>query len=305
MSRMKRSRLPLHAFRAFEAAAELKSLTLAADELGVTHAAISHHIRGLEDQLGLQLFDRSKRPMKLTDAGDRLLEAVQTGFDRISGAIAELKGHEFEGNIVIVSVPGLGANWLAELLGEFILMFPRVKIRMMTNPWHQPNSVEDADIAIVYGSAEQAGRRVTLLGQSDFFPVCSPRLPIAHQKNVRPRDLLEHTILHEHNTDTWTRWFISCGVIPSNMMRGIYFDGAHLTLQAARAGAGIAMADVPTVGADLREGRLVRLTNQTVPMAHPYYVTTPPIERLKPAAKAFETFILERYKKLGLAETYV
>lgn len=299
---MKRSRLPLHAFRAFEAAAEFKSLTLAADELGVTHAAISHHIRGLEEQLGMRLFDRSTRPMKLTDAGDRLLEAVQTGFDRISGAIAELKGHQFEGNLVIVSVPGLGANWLAELLGEFILMFPRVKIRMMTTPWHQPNSIEDADIAITYGSAEQAGRRVTLLGQSRFFPVCCPRLSIAHQKNVRPKDLLEYTIIHEHNTDTWTRWFINSGIVPSNLMRGIYFDGAHLTLQAARAGVGIAMGDVPTVGGDLRDGRLVRLTDQSVPMSHPYYVTTPPMERLKPAAKAFEVFIVERFKKFEIGD---
>lgn len=300
---MKRSRLPLHAFRAFEAAAELKSLTLAADELGVTHAAISHHIRGLEDQLGLQLFDRSTRPMKLTDAGDRLLEAVQTGFDRISGVIAELKGQEFEGNLTIASVPGLGANWLAELLGEFILMFPRVKIRMMTYPWHLPNAMDDADIAITYGSAEQAGRNVTLLGQSEFFPVCSPRLSVAHQKNVRPKDLLEHTIIHEHNTDTWTRWFIGCGIAPSSLMRGIYFDGADLTLQAARAGAGIAMGDIPTVGADLREGRLVRLTNYTVPMSHPYYLTTPPMERLKPAAKAFHAFIVERFNKLELTAT--
>lgn len=295
---MKRARLPLHAFRAFEAAADFKNLTLAAEELGVTHAAISHHIRSLEDQLGVNLFDRATRPMKLTDAGDRLLDAVKTGFDRISGTIAELKGQEFEGNLTIVSVPGLGANWLAELLGEFILMFPRVKLRMTTMPWHQQAAYDDADIAIVYGSADQAGRRVTLLGQPAVFPVCSPRLPVAHQKNVRPKDLLEHTIIHDHNTDMWLRWFITSGVVPSNLMRSIYFDGAHLTLQAARAGAGIAMGDIPTVGADLREGRLVRLTDQTVPIAHPYYVTTPPVERLKPAAKAFEAFILERFKKL-------
>ncbi len=62
------------------------------------------------------------------------------------------------------------------------------------------------------------------------------------------------------------------------------------------------MGDVPTVGADLREGRLVRLTNQSVPMSHPYYVTTPPMERLKPAARAFEAFIVERFKKFELSE---
>lgn len=295
---MKRARLPLHAFRAFEAAADFKNLTLAAEELGVTHAAISHHIRGLEDLLGVSLFDRATRPMKLTDAGDRLLDAVKTGLDRISGAIAELKGQEFEGNLSIVSVPGIGTNWLVELLGDFIHMFPRVKIRMATMPWHHTTSNDDADIAIAYGSADQAGRRVTLLGQSEVFPVCSPRLPIAHQMHINPKDLLDYTIIHDHNSDMWSRWFITWGVVPSNILRNIYFDGAHLTLQAARAGVGIAMGDIPTVGSDLREGRLFRLTDQAVPITHPYYITTPPVERLKPAAKALEAFLLERFKNL-------
>ena len=299
---MKRSRLPLHAFRAFEAAAEHKNLTLAAADLGVTHAAISHHVRGLEDQLSMPLFDRSTRPMKLTDAGERLLEAVRAGFDRIAGTLAELKGREFEGNLIVVSVPGLGANWLAGVLGDFVVLFPRVRVRMMTSPWHLPSPFEDADVAIAYGSAEQTGRRVTLLGHSRFFPVCSPRLPIAHQ-GLRPRDMLDCTIIHEHNTDTWMRWFINCGVVPSDDIRSIYFDGAHLTLQAARAGAGIAMGDMPTVGADLREGRLIRLSDQSVPMTHPYYLTTPPNERLKPAARALEAFILERFRELEMPKS--
>ncbi len=81
-------------------------------------------------------------------------------------------------------------------------------------------------------------------------------------------------------------------------MRGIYFDGADLTLQAARNGAGIAMGDMPTVANDLREGRLVRLTDFTVPMSHPYYITTPPVERLKPVARAFENFLIEKFKRL-------
>lgn len=65
--------------------------------------------------------------MKLTDAGERLLEAVRAGFDRIAGTLAELKGREFEGNLIVVSVPRLGANWLAEILGDCIVLFPRVR----------------------------------------------------------------------------------------------------------------------------------------------------------------------------------
>lgn len=296
---MKRSRLPLHALRAFEAAAECKSLAQAAEVLSVTHAAISHHIRGLEDQLGVVLFDRSKRPMKLTDAGDRLLEAVRDGLDRISLAVAELKGPNFAGSILVASVPGLGANWLPDILGEYILMYPNVKVRLVTRSWIAQEPAEEADLAITFGSADQAGRRVTWLGQPEMFPVCSPRLPLAHQKKVHPKDLTEHTMLHEHNSDTWGRWFISCGIPPCQNHRGIFFDGAHLALQGARAGAGLAMADMPTVAGDLRDGRLVRLTNFTIPLPHPYYVSSLPADRAKPAALALESLIVERFGKFN------
>lgn len=117
---------------------------------------------------------------------------------------------------------------------------------MMTSLWHLPSPVEDADVAIAYGSAEQTGRRVTLLGHSRFFPVCSPRLPIAHQGNLRPKDMLDYTIIHEHNTDTWMRWFINCGVVPSNDIRSIYFDGAGGPSRGRHRN-----GDMPTVGADL------------------------------------------------------
>ncbi|MEG6509197.1 LysR substrate-binding domain-containing protein [Methyloligella sp. 2.7D] len=296
---MKRSRIPLHALRAFEAAAETGNLTRAAETLGVTHAAISYQIRLLEDHLGLALFERRMRPMQLTDAGQRLLEGTRGGFDRIAHCLDDLKEEEdYAGELSVVSVPGLGGNWLTSVLGEYVSQFPKVTVRMITSPWHRQTEFEPSDFSIVYGSAEQSGRRVTLLGQTSFFPVCSPSLPIAGNRYPDPRDMLNYTLIHEYNTDTWSRWYMACGVEPFAGTRRIYFDGAHLTLHAARAGTGIAMADLPTVAADLKEGRLVRLSDLTVPATHPYYITTPPLGRLKPAAKALEDLAVRRFRQI-------
>jgi DNA-binding transcriptional LysR family regulator len=292
----KRSRLPLRALRAFEAAAESGNLTRAAESLGVTHAAISFQIRLLEEQLGVSLFERRTRPMKLTESGQRLLEGTRGGFDRIAQCINELKDEgEFAGELVIVSVPGLGSNWLTGVLRDYLALFPKVRLRMITSPWHRQHELVMSDLAIIYGSAEQSGRRVTLLGQSEFFPVCSPSLPLAGNRYPEPREMLNFTMIHEFNTDTWSRWLLASGIEPYSGSRSIYFDGAHLTLQAARSGGGIAMGDLPTVASDLREGRLVRLSDVTVPASHPYYVTTPPADRLKPAAKALEELVLSRF----------
>jgi len=295
---MKRQRLPLHALRAFEAAAAKRNLVEAARELGVTHSAISHQLRLLEEVLGAKLFDRRHKPLRLTAAGERLLMVVADSFDRLSRVAAELKGNGIAGDLTVSCVPGLGTNWLLHVLGEFAASHTQVSVRMTTEIWLHPAASEEADLAIAYGSAEHPGKRVVLLGHSEFYPVCSPRLAAGLEPLVRAADLLKLMLLHEHNDETWLRWFVAAGVADVSAARGMFFDGAHLSLQAARAGLGVAMGDTPTVAADLRDGRLVRLFSLSVPATHPYYLITPPLDRMQPAARALEALILERFHEL-------
>ncbi len=295
---MKRQRLPLHALRAFEAAARQSNLVRAAEELGVTHSAVSHQLRKLEESLNARLFDRRHKPLRLTQEGEQFLVAVTDAFDRLSRAAGEIQGGVFEGDLTVSCVPGLGANWLVPILGEFLSTYARVRIRIVTEYWHHPSEAEDADLAIAYGSAEHPGKRVVLLGHSEFFPVCSPRL-VSDPRSIRdPSDLLGFNLLHEHSDETWSRWFIAAGVDDIGVSRGIFFDSAHLSLQAARAGYGVAMGDTPTVYGDLKEGRLIRLFAEAVPAIHPYYVITPALERMKPAAQTLEAWIIERFRAL-------
>ncbi len=295
---MKRRNLPLHALRAFEATARAHSVSRAADELGVTHSAVSHQIKKLEELTGSTLFDRKHKPLRLTVQGEQLLSPVSDAFDRLARSTNDLKDGGLEGDLTVSCVPGLGANWLVPILGEFLKTYAKLRVRVITEFWHQPIEENDADLAVAYGSAQHAGKRVIHLGHSNFFPVCSPPLFADSDAIRNPEDLLRYTMLHDHSEESWQRWFVAAGVRSMSDARGIVFDSAHLSLQAARAGCGIAMGDTPTVHLDLKEGRLIRPFDRTVPAIHPYYIVTPPPDQVKPAAQALEVWLQDRFADL-------
>jgi DNA-binding transcriptional LysR family regulator len=118
------------------------------------------------------------------------------------------------------------------------------------------------------------------------------------RSSLRAADLLHHTLLHEYTDETWSRWFAAAGLPDVDTARGLFFDGAHLTLQAAREGCGIAMGDTPTVAQDLADGRLVQLLALSVPAAFPYYLISAPERDASPAVAALERWIIERFAML-------
>jgi len=288
------NRMPLQAMRTFAIAARHRNFVKAAEELFVTHGAVSHQIRSLERQLGASLFDRSKRPVELTSAGEQLLTVVNDCLLRLQRASEAIQSGQLEGELTVSCVPGIAANWLVPNLGRFVEMHANIAVHVVTEFWQHPSLSDKADLAIIYGPASRSGHRVTLLGQSSFFPVCSPKL-LRHEAIACPADILRHTLLHEHSDETWSRWFTTAGVDNVEASRRIYFDGAHLSLQAARAGYGIAMGDPPTVADDLRAGTLVRLLDISVPAAYPYYLLAERQSQQGPAAGALEAWLLAEF----------
>ncbi|MEQ9676094.1 MAG: LysR substrate-binding domain-containing protein [Roseovarius indicus] len=289
---IKRRDLPLYALRSFEAAARLQSLTAAAEELGVTYSAISHQIRKLEQLVALDLFDRRHKPLMLTARGEALFASVRDSFDQLAQATEGLERAEPGGELTISSVPGLGTNWLIPELGEFIRTFRSVDIHITTHFWHREAQNSDADLSIVYGSAEHPGKKVTRLGQSQFFPVCSPRIVDALAK---PKTLAGMVLLHDHTEETWSRWLLEAGFDSIQRHQNMYFDNANMSLEAARRGLGVAMGDRVTVKSDLAEGRLIRLFDKSVPAIHPYYIVTKAEDKALPVARALEAWLIDRF----------
>jgi DNA-binding transcriptional LysR family regulator len=217
MSRqIKRSRLPLTALRAFEAAARHRNLVRAADELSVTHGAISHQICSLETELKAPLFYRRRRPILLTQAGEQLLAAVHDSFERLTRVASAIQNGEIEGEITPSCVPGLAANWLVPRLGQFLSLHANVAVHVVTDYWRHPKIADQSDLAIAYGSAEHPVRRVVLLAHAEFFPVCNPALRQRKPPLRRPPDIAAHTLLHEYTDEAWSRWLAAAGLAGLN-----------------------------------------------------------------------------------------
>ena len=250
-------RLPsLNALRAFEAAARHESFTSAADELFVTHAAISRHIRELEEWLGTELFSRTGRGVTLTDAGRRFGGRLTPIFDRIAEATREAAAQGEVRTLNVTVEPATASRWLVPRLGRFNELHP--DIELMINP--ETRLVDfrsgEADVGIRYALTESNDVEMVKLSDSLSFPVCSPRL-IKGRDAITPSDLRDYTLLHEQRKQWWADWLAAAGVTGVEDWRGTVFQN-HLAIEAAEAGQGFALGDQILCTDAIVGGRLVR-----------------------------------------------
>jgi LysR family transcriptional regulator, glycine cleavage system transcriptional activator len=180
---MHRSMPPLTALRAFEAAARHLSLTKAATELHVTAGALSHQIRGLEELLGLKLFERRVRSIALTPAGKMLYPGLQTGFTHIHDAVAGLSNAGADRALVISTPPGFTSKWLAPRLYRFSAAYPEIDARVSSSASNANFTTDGVHVAIRNGAIDAATDSslvVEKLIKISMVPVCSPRLVETH-----------------------------------------------------------------------------------------------------------------------------
>ena len=190
------SRLPpLNPLRAFEATARRGAVSAAARELNVTHGAVSHQIRALEESLGTVLFERGGKRLKLTPQGALLLPAVTNAFGEIAAATALMKQPETSGDITITCVPALLSLWLIPRLNAFTDQFPGVRVTLIAS--NDPDHLRslDTDVCLLYGDGYWPDCWTRLWSKLQLFPIASPTL-----LNSRPlrslRDLSDHTLFH-------------------------------------------------------------------------------------------------------------
>ncbi len=251
---MSRSAVPLNALRAFEAAARHLSFTRAADELCVTQAAISHQVKGLEDRLGVALFRRSNRGLKLTDEGLALAPTLFEAFGAIDRLFEQFEAGGLR-EVLTVSVVGtfmVGA--LMERLPGFRAEHPLVDLRILTNNNKVDIVAEGLDYAIRFGDGAWHGCEAELVCQAPLSPLCAPAL--AAQLGA-PADLLRLTLLRSYRPQDWLYWFKVAGLEPVNL-RGPLFDSSLIMAQAAIRGEGVALAPPGLFRRELESGQLAR-----------------------------------------------
>lgn len=254
------SRLPsLNALRAFEAAARLGSIKAAANELYVTHGAISRHVKSLESELGVVLLGKDGRGVKLTDAGMRLRHACSESFSALNQVCSELKRSQANRPFVLGCSGSLLARWVIPRLDQLNRDLPELRLQLATSHGEpDPNSLE-VDATLVFGQAPwPAGLEVIKVTDEAIGPVVSPRYNAFSALNPKqPTSLLEHKVLATSSRlQAWPEWCRAMGVEPEALKVSQHFEHLYFLLEAAAAGLGIAIAPEPLVADDILAGRL-------------------------------------------------
>ena len=180
--------------RAFEAAARHLSFTLAAHELHVTQAAVSHQIKSLEDHLGMPVFKRLNRALVLTGAGQALFPAVSEALDIMASAVDRLHNQDQSGELTITTMDSFAATWLVPKLGRFRRSNPDIDVRITTTDTSVDFARVNVDMAIRYGAGDWPGVSVERLMTEEVFPVCAPSLLQSGPPLCCPADLKNHTL---------------------------------------------------------------------------------------------------------------
>ena len=279
--------LPLNALRMFDAAARHLNLTRAAQELHVTQAAVSQHIRNLEERLGKPLFRRLPRGLALTDEGHALWPAVAESFARIEHSlqqVAEPRPRE----VLTVGVVGTFAiGWLIPRLGQFQQQHPYIDLRLLTHNNRVDLAGEGLDAAVRFGDGAWQGTRAELLLRAPLTPMCTPALA---QRLRQPADLAGQTLLRSYRLQEWESWFATLDQ-SAPLARGAMFDSSLTLAEAAAQGAGVALLPARMFQHLLQQGRLVRPFEQEVDTGA-YWLTHLRSRAPSAALKTFRQWLL-------------
>jgi LysR family glycine cleavage system transcriptional activator len=250
------------ALPSFAAAARWQSFTAAADELGVTQAAVSHQIRELEEQLGAKLFYRTGRSVRLTASGEILKKAVDGAFEEIAQAMGQLK--PTKPSLRVTTPPSFAAKWLVPRLDQFLQQVPEVDVFIDIQNRITELSNLSHHVAIQFGPGMFPEYQVDRLGDEYIVPVCSPALLQGARRKPDPRELLRHTLLevdwHSQgaNWPNWETWLDAANLKDVRHGRTVCFAHSALAIQAAIDGRGIALGDSTLIADDVAAGRLVQ-----------------------------------------------
>ncbi|WP_267427516.1 transcriptional regulator GcvA [Methylobacterium sp. GC_Met_2] len=284
---------PLNAVKAFEAAARHASFTRAADELHVTHGAVSRQVQTLEDWLGVPLFERHNRRVVLTEAGAAYAAEIGAALDRIALATARQAERGRPHLLHVNALATFTLRWLIPRLSGFQRVNPSIELRLTTSNVPLARLTEPFDVAIRGGPETRPGHVAEPFLSERRIPVCSPallrRLPLDE-----PAQLRQHTLLHAATLPrVWPDWLRAAGVQDLTPQASVTLEHFYLTLQAALDGLGIAMGPERLIADDVAAGRLVLpFTGPALP-ARSYYTYVPETRTEDPAIRAFCGWLAE------------
>ncbi|WP_175652497.1 LysR family transcriptional regulator [Pseudomonas sp. Marseille-P9899] len=256
---MSRELPPLNALRAFEVTARLGSVSQAAEQLHVTHGAVSRQLKTLESHLGVSLFVKDGRGIKLTDAGLRLREVSGEAFERLRSVCTELSQSSVDAPFVLGCSGSLLARWFIPRLGRLKADLPDLRLHLSAGEGDLDPRRPGLDALLVFAEPPwPADMQVHVLAQECIGPVLSPHFAGFERLRQAPASALldEAVLLTNSRPQAWPDWARQQGIDPRALHYGQDFEHLYYLLEAAVAGLGVAIAPKPLVADDLRAGRL-------------------------------------------------
>lgn len=280
---------PLHSLRAFEAAARHLSFKAAAAELHVTPAAVSHQIKALESELGIKLFHRMTREIRLTEEGHALAPGLREGFDHLAAAIERVAHAPSRATFALSSMTTITMSWLVPRLPRFQARHPDIQVRVNTSNRLVDFAREEFDAALRHGVGGWRGLAEHKLFEHLLTPLANPALA---RRLRRPADLAALPLLHaEGDSNEWQVWLDAAGLGRVPMQRGPTFDSTRICLEAASRGLGVAIGD-PMMNADqIASGELVQPFDIVASTGRAYWFVYPEAFAQRPKIVAFRRWL--------------
>ena len=282
--------VPLSFLRIFEAAGRTGSFRAAAVELNLTPSAISHAIRKLEQVLGIALFERNTRNVRLSYEGEALMRHVSRAFDELRRGmdVVSTRGPKL---LRLHCAPSFAAQWLTPRLADFLKQHPGVEVRIAAGTDYTRFNTDEFDADIVYGLARVEGLIVVPLGDETIAPMCAPDLAAMI---ASPSDLFNQVLIQSDSKQIqWTDWFAANDLVapPPN---GSRFDRSFIAIAAAAEGLGVALESTRLAERELASGRLVMpLDGKAVPVRYiGHNLVFPRYVRQRHSLRAFAEWLL-------------
>lgn len=289
------------ALRTLLAAGKHLNFTRAADELGLTPAAVSFQIKEIEEQLGVKLFVRTSRTIRLTEPGMILCDAAADALDVMHRAVSRAqKAGRGTAQLKVTVDPQFATKWLMRRVERFRKFHSDIDLRFDIAYEVRDFDVDDIDVAIRFGSGKYPGLAASRLFDNIIVPVCSPRLLTSGKPLKEPRDLLHHTLAHIEwsrqgvTWPNWRMWMAAAGIDDFDDRNTIVFEASSNAVDAAMAGDAVALADFAMVANDLSEGRLVRPFELSIKAApeYAYHLVYPEASATDQRITAFRDWML-------------
>jgi LysR family glycine cleavage system transcriptional activator len=281
--------------RTFCVAARYESFRAAADELYITSSAVSHQIKGLEEELGLQLFDRGSRELKLTDVGSSLYEEISQLIDQVDTIVADYRKSGRRKSVRISVQPFFASEFFVPRLSEFTAEHPDIDIQVGTSDESAEKHPADADLSVRLFRSPPAGLRSDLLFPLRMVPAGSPafkKTMVVAKKQIKSAFPL---IVHETRPKAWKNWSKATGIgIPADS-KVTRLDSMIAVVRAAEQGIGAALVPVPIANLWFQHGSIVRLFKQELVADVSYYLVSREDRRSNPAVEVLRDWILQNF----------